>query len=81
MISKIDLDSLVQFCYWYEKDEFINLWMRAGADRSLAEHLFTKFIQHNNGLDITGFYANLDNTNKERFVAILRLYQARHKKI
>ena len=68
------MDRLVNLCYWYNKERFIDAWTTAGADKNLAEHLFKKFVQHDNGLDITGFYANLDNTNKRRFLFFLKVY-------
>jgi hypothetical protein len=73
-ITKKDMDKMVNLCYWYNRNRFIDAWMSTGADKNLAEHLFEKFIQHSNGLDIAGFYASLDKENRRRFLIFLKIY-------
>ncbi len=78
-ITTEDMEKLANICYWYEEKNFIEAWMKAGASRSLAEHLFAKFIQHDNGLDIAGFYYGLDNENRKRFLKFIKLYKVSEK--
>lgn len=69
------MEKLVEICNFYRRTNFIEAWVKAGASQNLAEHLFEKFFGYDRGLDITGFYAHLDNENKKRFIGFVKLYK------
>ena len=69
------MEKLVKICYWWTKTKFIDAWVKAGASQELAEHLFEKFVQYDNGLNITGFWASLENENRKRFISFVKLYK------
>ncbi len=61
--------NLLELMYWTDYPNWERLWIKAGADKGLARHLWEKQRGHNSN-PVT-FYGNLDKENSKRFIWIV----------